>query len=99
MTEYLGERLRINEVSPAYWQVTIDNPPINMYDPRMFAALNQLMDRIDAADELRIVVFDSANADYFIAHYDLEDETVPDVPCRTRRFEARRPRQFCPSAG
>src|SRR6201986_5349150 len=80
MTEYLGGRLRINEVSPAYWQVTIDNPPINMYDPRMFAALNQLMDRIDAADELRIVVFDSGNADYFIAHYDLEDETVPDVP-------------------
>jgi enoyl-CoA hydratase/carnithine racemase len=80
MTEYLGDRLRINEVSPEYWQVTIDNPPINMYDPRMFAALNQLMDRIDTADELRIVVFDSANADYFIAHYDLEDETVPDVP-------------------
>ena len=71
MTEYLGGRLRINEVSPAYWQVTIDNPPINMYDPRMFAALNQLMDRIDAADELRIVVFDSANADYFIAHFDI----------------------------
>src|ERR1700750_638115 len=53
MTEYLGGRLRINEVSPAYWQVTIDNPPINMYDPRMFAALNQLMDRIDAAEQLR----------------------------------------------
>jgi hypothetical protein len=49
--------------------VTIDNPPINMYDPRMFAAFNQLMDRLVDADELRVVVFD-----------DLEDEEVPDVP-------------------
>jgi enoyl-CoA hydratase/carnithine racemase len=80
MTANLGDRLRVNEISPAYWQVTIDNPPINMYDPRMFAAFNQLMDRMDGAEELRIVVFDSANSDYFIAHYDLEDEAVPDVP-------------------
>ena len=80
MTENLGDRLILNEISPAYWQVTIDNPPINMYDPRMFAAFNQLMDRLDAADELRVVVFDSAHPDYFIAHYDLEDEEVPDVP-------------------
>ena len=35
MTENLGDRLILNEISPAYWQVTIDNPPINMYDPRM----------------------------------------------------------------
>jgi enoyl-CoA hydratase/carnithine racemase len=80
VTNDLGGRLSLEEVSPAYWQVTIDNPPINMYDPRMFAAFNQLMDRMDAADELRVVVFDSANPDYFIAHYDLEDEDVPDVP-------------------
>jgi hypothetical protein len=80
MAENLGDRLVLNEVSPAYWQVTIDNPPINMYDPRMFAAFNQLMDRLDTADELRVVVFDSAHPDYFIAHYDLEDEEVPDVP-------------------
>jgi enoyl-CoA hydratase/carnithine racemase len=80
MTDFLGDRLHVDEVSRMYWQVTIDNPPINLYDPRMFAAFNQLMDRIDTADELRVVVFDSANADYFIAHYDLADEEVPNMP-------------------
>jgi enoyl-CoA hydratase/carnithine racemase len=79
MTYILGDRLRVKEISPAYWQVTIDNPPINMYDPRMFAAFNQLMDKMDVAEELCVVVFDSANPDYFIAHYDLEDQEVPDV--------------------
>jgi enoyl-CoA hydratase/carnithine racemase len=80
MTNIVGDRLRVKEISSAYWQVTIDNPPINMYDPRMFAEFNQLMDRMETADELRVVVFESANPDYFIAHYDLEDEAVPDVP-------------------
>jgi enoyl-CoA hydratase/carnithine racemase len=80
VTNNLGDRLHVKKLSSEYWQVTIDNPPINMYDPRMFAACNQLMDMIERAEELRVVVFDSAHPEYFIAHYDLEDEEVPDVP-------------------
>src|SRR6201991_5286038 len=75
------QRLTISEVSPAYWRVTIGNPPINPYDPEMFAELRVLMDRIETSDELKVVVFDSANPDYFVAHYDLErGEIIPDVP-------------------
>lgn len=76
----IGDRLHLDVVAPGYWRVTIDNPPINLYDPRMFAALNVLMDRIETDDEVKVVVFESANPDYFVAHYDLEDEEVPDVP-------------------
>jgi enoyl-CoA hydratase/carnithine racemase len=74
-------RLTISAVTPAYWRVTIENPPINLYDPEMFAELNVLMDRIDADAELKVVVFESANPDYFIAHYDLQrGDVVPDQP-------------------
>jgi enoyl-CoA hydratase/carnithine racemase len=74
-------RLTIAAVTPAYWRVIIDNPPINLYDPEMFAELNVLMDRIDADTELKIVVFESANPEYFIAHYDLErGDVVPNQP-------------------
>jgi enoyl-CoA hydratase/carnithine racemase len=74
-------RLTIVKVTPAYWRVTMENPPINLYDPEMFAELNVLMDTIDAARELKVVVFDSANPDYFISHYDLErGEVIPDQP-------------------
>src|SRR6201991_4113522 len=76
-----SNRLTIEEVARGYWRVVIDNPPINLYDPEMFAELRVLMDRIDASDELKVVVFESANPDYFIAHYDLErGEVVPDQP-------------------
>jgi enoyl-CoA hydratase/carnithine racemase len=74
-------RLTISEVTPSYWRVIIENPPINLYDPEMFAELNVLMDRIDAEGDLKVVVFESASPDYFIAHYDLErGEVVPDQP-------------------
>lgn len=73
-------RLTITEVTPAYWRVTLDNPPLNLFDPRMHAEFWLLLDRIEADTQLKVVVFDSANPDYFIAHLDLVDWSVPDVP-------------------
>jgi enoyl-CoA hydratase/carnithine racemase len=74
-------RLTINAVSSAYWRVIIENPPINLYDPEMFAELNVLMDKIDTDPDLKVVVFESANPDYFISHYDLDrGEVIPDQP-------------------
>jgi enoyl-CoA hydratase/carnithine racemase len=67
-----SNRLIISKITPAYWRVTIENPPINLYDPEMFAELNVLMDAIDADKEVKVAVFESANPDYFVAHYDLE---------------------------
>jgi enoyl-CoA hydratase/carnithine racemase len=74
-------RLTISKVTPAYWRVIINNPPINLYDPEMFAELNVLMDALDADKEVKVAVFESANPDYFVAHYDLErGELIPDQP-------------------
>jgi enoyl-CoA hydratase/carnithine racemase len=51
--------------------VTIDHPPLNLFD----LALIQEMDRVGcevAADgDVRVVVLDSANPDFFIAHADV----------------------------
>ena len=74
-------RLTITAETPAYWRIIIENPPINLYDPEMFAELNVLMDKIETDRELKVVVFESANPDYFVAHYDLErGEVVPEQP-------------------
>ncbi|MFM0114980.1 enoyl-CoA hydratase/isomerase family protein [Paraburkholderia nemoris] len=55
--------------SPAYWRVTFDNPPINVLDGATIPELQQLLDLMDSDPELRVVVFDSANPEYFIAHF------------------------------
>jgi enoyl-CoA hydratase/carnithine racemase len=52
------------------WRVTFDNPPINLVTPEMLTELPGLIDDMEAAPELRVVVFESANPDYFLSHYD-----------------------------
>jgi enoyl-CoA hydratase/carnithine racemase len=64
-------KLRITHHSAAYWRVTIDNPPINMMDPELIDELRQLIADMEASKELKVVVFDSADPEYFMAHYDL----------------------------
>lgn len=56
--------------SERLWRVTFDNPPINLITPEMLVELPQLIDQMQAAPELRVVVFESANPDYFLNHYD-----------------------------
>ncbi|MGA7809215.1 enoyl-CoA hydratase/isomerase family protein [Bradyrhizobium sp.] len=74
-------RLTVKQVTPAYWHVSINNPPINLFDPEMFAEFNVLMDKIDGDKDIKIVVIESANPQYFIAHFDIvRGETIPDQP-------------------
>jgi enoyl-CoA hydratase/carnithine racemase len=74
-------RLTITKVTPAYWTVLIDNPPINIYDPEMFAELNVLLDTLDSDKEVKVVVLESANPEYFVAHFDfIRADIIPDQP-------------------
>jgi enoyl-CoA hydratase/carnithine racemase len=63
-------QLNIVQESSAFWRVIFDNPPLNLLDPHTIGELQQLAAAIEAADALKVVVFESANPDYFIAHYD-----------------------------
>jgi enoyl-CoA hydratase/carnithine racemase len=56
--------------SDRLWRVTFSNPPINLVTPEMLVELPELIDQMEAASELRVVVFESANPDYFLNHYD-----------------------------
>ncbi len=57
--------------SNAYWRATFDNPPVNLFDPEVITALQDLTVRIETDDEVKVVVFDSADPDFFISHFDL----------------------------
>jgi len=73
------EQIRVVRRSPAYWRVTIDNPPINVMGPEMVREFQELIDALEADEHVRVVVFDSAVEDYFLNHSDffakLEDLT------------------------
>jgi enoyl-CoA hydratase/carnithine racemase len=72
MPQYVFECLRL-EVKSGVACATIDNPPINLLDLRLMAELDRLEAELRVDDDVRVVVFDSANPDFFIAHYDIRD--------------------------
>src|SRR6204780_3576820 len=78
-------QIRLTRRSPAYWRVTIDNPPINVMGPEMVRQFQEVIDALEADEDVRVVVFDSAVDDYFLNPSDflakLEDLTsLPPGP-------------------
>jgi len=74
MTESAAS-LRVVEETPAYWRVVFDYPPFNIVDATIFEGLQDLLARMDVSSSLRVVVFESANPDFYLAHFDLTDKT------------------------
>src|ERR1700719_137652 len=70
MTESAAHVQVIEETS-AYWRVRFDNPPFNIVDASIFEGLQDLLARMDASPSLRVVVYVSANPDFYLAHFDL----------------------------
>ena len=52
--------------------VTIDHPPINLFDMALILEVDRLGRELGADAEVRAVVVDSADPDFFIAHADVE---------------------------
>jgi len=56
---------------PGRWTITFSNPPINIFVPTTIDELGVLMTEIEADPSVKVVVFQSANPDFFIAHLDV----------------------------
>ncbi len=68
--------LRVIEESPAYWRIVFDYPPFNIVDATLYQALQGLLARMDASPSLRVVVFESANPEFDLAHFALTAESL-----------------------
>jgi enoyl-CoA hydratase/carnithine racemase len=67
-------QIRLTQRSPNYWRVTIDNPPINVMGPEMIRQWQETMNALEADEHVRVVVFDSAVAGYFLNHADFNSK-------------------------
>lgn len=65
------EPVQIIEESSALWRVVFDYPPFNIMDDTIFDGLQRLLERMDSSSDLRVVVFESAIPDFYLAHFDL----------------------------
>jgi enoyl-CoA hydratase/carnithine racemase len=70
--------------------VTFSNPPINMFVPETIEELRLLMTNIEADPSLKVVVFQSADPSFFVAHLDVTKAAKqPDVLDLWRDFVLR----------
>ena len=73
------QEIRLSQRSPAYWRVTFDHPPLNVFGPEGILEMAEIMTALETDEHVKVVVFDSAVEGFFLNHSDflgkLEDLT------------------------
>src|SRR3954462_14062430 len=78
--------IRITRRTAAYWRVTIDIPPLNIFGPANIPQMEKVVSSIEEDERLQVVVFDSAVEGFFATHYDFLsplEESAKFPPGRT----------------
>jgi enoyl-CoA hydratase/carnithine racemase len=65
-----GAQVQLNRVSPAYWRVIMNNPPLNLMGPEFVLQFRDIMSAIESDEQLKVVVFESAVEGFFLNHSD-----------------------------
>jgi enoyl-CoA hydratase/carnithine racemase len=72
-------KIRLVRHSDAYWRVTFDLPPLNIFGPAQIPRLEEVVSALETDERVKVVVFDSAVEGFFLTHYDflakLEEST------------------------
>src|SRR6516164_8901604 len=66
-----SSQFETDRTNPGRWTITFSNPPINMFVPTTIFELDALMTELDADPSVKVVEFQSANPEFFIAHLDV----------------------------
>lgn len=67
------------DVSDGVATVTIDHPPLNLMDAVLLPSLRGFVARVRDDADVRVIVFESADPEFFIAHGDMAYLTDPDA--------------------
>ncbi|WP_250475332.1 enoyl-CoA hydratase/isomerase family protein [Caballeronia sp. GAFFF1] len=72
-------QVRIDYISPSHWRVIFDHPPFNIFGPDTIPKLNAVVTSMETDPYVKVVVFESAVAGFFMTHYDF----VPPLEATT----------------
>ncbi|WP_224368767.1 enoyl-CoA hydratase/isomerase family protein [Hyalangium versicolor] len=94
MTENRYSKIHVS-ISSGVARVTIDNPPVNVLDVVVMREIRGFLASVRDLPSVTVIVFDSANPDFFIAHVDMSliddphafDELAKDAPVGLNVFQ------------
>jgi enoyl-CoA hydratase/carnithine racemase len=78
-------QIQLTRVSPNFWRVILDNPPLNLMGPEFVLQFREIIKTLENDEQVRVVTFESAVEGFFLNHSDflakLEDLTsIPQGP-------------------
>lgn len=65
-----ADEIVLQRHSPAFWRVTFDHPPLNIFGPETIPQLGAVISALETDEAVKVVVFDSAVDGFFLTHYD-----------------------------
>ena len=67
----LYRTLRVAESDRGVLSVLINAPPMNLIGPELVRDLVRLLDEVESGQDIRVMVLESADPEYFVPHVDL----------------------------
>src|SRR5882762_8583056 len=76
------KQIRLTRLTPAYWRITFDNPPLNLMGPEFVLQFREILTALETDEQLKVVVFDSAVEGFFLNHSDFlaKFEDLTSIP-------------------
>jgi enoyl-CoA hydratase/carnithine racemase len=83
-------QVRLNRISPAYWRVILDNPPLNLMGPQFVLEFRDIVAALESDERVKVVVLESAVAGFFLNHSDFNGklEELTNIPQGPSGLEA-----------
>ena len=85
-----SSQIRLRRVSPGYYRATFDNPPLNLMGAGFVLEIREVMNTLEADEQAKVVVFDSAVDGFFLNHSDFSEkiEDMTSIPQGPTGLEA-----------
>jgi len=75
-----ASQVRLVRRSPAHCRVIFDIPPLGLMGPPIVAQMREVVTALEADDQVKVVVFESAVEGFFLNHSDFLARFGPDGP-------------------
>jgi enoyl-CoA hydratase/carnithine racemase len=67
----MSKQIELSFPAPGLVRAIFNNPPINLVDPDTISELSALIEKLETDPEIKVIVFESGDPDFFLAHYDV----------------------------
>src|SRR6202045_330761 len=83
-------QIQLTRLSPAYWRIKFNNPPLNVLGPPFVQEMREIITAVETDEKVKVLVFESAVEGFFLNHSDFtaDMKDLTDMPQGPTGLEA-----------